>query len=690
MNYVTDLLIPGSPGPGSSGPRIPLNVNVRHFFESLEANNFNSSSMRDVHHFQRLRVAVAGAAGVDQTAVPDLEPGPEIRRQNAQTPAGGVFLDGSSREGGIDIVSGKLWRKPGYVLFFLWAVTLSVFFPMLAGQFTALDDPGHLLENPQVISLAPENITAIFRTTVNDTYIPLTILSFAVEHHFFGFHPFVYHWDNLLLHMFVVGVLFGLGRRMGLSAPAAGVGSLLFAVHPMHVESVAWVTERKDVLYAFFYMLALSQYCRYLQAVRPPAACRLLPLGQRFPAGKGPMAAGGGNRSAFAFSVVFGFLSILAKPMALSLPFVLCLFDLFYGRKFSGRWLAEKLVHAAYIIPVAWITASLHQRRLMDNWAEAVLTAVWSFVFYIRKFIYPVDLSPLYATPSPVSLENPEILFSVILFAVYVACLVRYRRNRWFFFANGFFVASIFFLVRLRTSWGLHEVADRFMYLPSLGFCLLFGLGVEWLFLRARANKRATAALALGLALVFTVLSVQSCRQTKVWENDATLWASVIQKGATDRLAYFARGKMYDEKGDHVNAVADYTMAIALDPKFPRAYNNRGIIYGKHGDYDRALADFNRALALYPEFAQAHNNRGLIYFYLREDRLALEDFNKTIELRPRVASSYVNRARLFQVTGQYRLAAEDFTRALQLDPGNAAIEEERAETYRALEGRKIS
>lgn len=564
-------------------------------------------------------------------------------------------------------------------MFFLWAVTFSVFFPMLAGQFTALDDPGHLLENPQVISLAPENITAIFRTTVNDTYIPLTILSFAVEHHFFGFQPFVYHWDNLLLHMFVVGVIFGLGRRMGLSAPAAGAGSLLFAVHPMHVESVAWVTERKDVLYAFFYMLALYQYCRYLQAVRPSAACRL--------------PAGGGNRSAFAFSVAFGFLSILAKPMALSLPLVLCLFDLFYGRKLSGRWLAEKLIHAAYVIPVVWITAALHQRRLMDNWPEAALTAVWSFVFYIRKFIYPVDLSPLYATPSPVSFENPEILFSVILFAVYAACLVRTRRNRWFFFANGFFITSVFFLVRFRTSWGLHEVADRFMYLPSMGFCLLFGLGVERLFqrvnaleLRARASKRATAALVLGLAIVFTVLFVQTRRQIQVWENDTTLWAAVIQKGATDRLAYFARGKMYDEKGDHVNAVADYTMAVTLDPKFPRAYNNRGIIYGRQGDYPRALADFDRALALYPDFAQAYNNRGLIYFYLLEDRLALEDFNKAIELRPRAASSYVNRARLFGVTGQYRLAVEDFTCALQLEPGSAAIAEERAETYRALKG----
>ena len=548
-------------------------------------------------------------------------------------------------------------------MFFLWVVTLTAFSPTLTAQFTALDDPGHLLENPQVISLSLENITAMFRTTVNDTYIPLTILSFAIEHHFFGFQPFVYHWDNLLLHMFVVGILFSLGRRMGLSAPAAGVGSLLFALHPMHVESVAWVTERKDVLYAFFYMLALHQYWWYLQT---------------------------GAGRAFIFSVVFGFLSILAKPMALSLPLVLCVFDLFYGRKFNGRWAVEKWVHAAYVLPVAWITASMYHRRLMDNWAEAVLTAVWSFVFYIRKFIYPVDLSPLYAAPAPVSFENPEILLSVALFVVYVACIVCYRKDRWFLFANGFFIASIFFLVRLRTSWGLHTVADRFMYLPSAGFCLFFGLLAERLFQRVNTLENRPGArktvLAAALVILFFVLGTQTYRQTRIWENDTTLWEAVIGKGATDGLAYFARGKMYDEKGDHIRALADYTMSIALDPKFPRPYNNRGIIYGKHGNYPRALSDFDRALALYPEFAQAYNNRGLIYFYLLEDHLALEDFNTAIALRPRVASSYVNRARFFQVTGQYRLAAEDFIRALQLDPGNAGISKELAETYRALEG----
>ncbi len=539
------------------------------------------------------------------------------------------------------------------------------FSPTLTARFTAFDDPGHLLENPQVISLGPENIAAIFRTTVNDTYIPLTILSFAIEHHFFGFQPFVYHWDNLLLHMFVAGVLFSLGRRMGLSAPAAGAGSLLFALHPMHVESVAWVTERKDVLYAFFYMLALYQYWRYLQT---------------------------GAGRAFVFSVVCGFLSILAKPMALSLPLVLCLLDFFYGRKLSGRRIIEKLIHAAYIVPVAWITAALYQCHLMGNWAEAALTAVWSFVFYLRKFIYPVDLSPLYAVPSSVTLENPEILFSLILFAVYVVCLVRYRRDRWFFFANGFFIASIFFLVRLQTSWGVHVVADRFMYLPSAGFCLFFGLCVERLSQRVYAlgqrpgaRKAANVAFIAALAFLFSALGAQTYRQSRVWEDDTTLWQAVIRKDATDQFAYFARGKMYDQKGDHVHALADYTMAIALAPRFPRAYNNRGIIYGKHGDYLRAIADFNQALALYPGFAQAYNNRGLIYFYLLEDRLALEDFNKAIELRPRAASSYVNRARFFRVTGQYRLAAGDFTRALELDPRNAAIEKERAETYRALE-----
>ena len=185
---------------------------------------------------------------------------------------------------------------------------------------------------------------------------------------------------------------------------------------------------------------------------------------------------------------------------------------------------------------------------------------------------------------------------------------------------------------------------------------------------RGRTNKRQRR-LCLGLALVFTVLSAQSYRQTQVWENDTTLWAAVIRKGATDRLAYFARGKMYDEKGDQVNAVADYTMAVTLDPKFPgptttagSSTESREIIPGP----SRILTGRWRCI---PHSRRRTTTGGLIYFYLLEDHLALEDFNKAIELRPRVVSSYVNRARLFGVTGQYRLAAEDFTPRLTARAG---------------------
>ncbi len=153
----------------------------------------------------------------------------------------------------------------------LWGVLVLVaiaYFPSLFNGFIKNDDPGHLLENPTLRSLSPENIRAMFLDIINTTFIPLTTFSFALEYRFFGYNPFVYHLDNLLLHLAVVAMVYFLFKKMGLSATAAAVGALFFGVHPLHVESVAWVTERKDVLYAFFYMLAIHQYWQYVKTMQ--------------------------------------------------------------------------------------------------------------------------------------------------------------------------------------------------------------------------------------------------------------------------------------------------------------------------------------------------------------------------------------------------------------------------------------
>ncbi len=175
----------------------------------------------------------------------------------------------------------------------LLIITALTFLPALRGEFLNWDDDRHLTENLQAQIFSWKNTVDIFKSTINKTYIPLTILSFNLEHRLFGLNPFVYHLNNLLLHLAVVIAIFFLAVTVGLSARGAFLAALLFGIHPMHTESVAWITERKDVLYALFYILSLHGYCHYL--IKRGKLSYLLSLG-------------------------FAFLSILAKPMALSLP----------------------------------------------------------------------------------------------------------------------------------------------------------------------------------------------------------------------------------------------------------------------------------------------------------------------------------------------------------------------------------
>lgn len=213
------------------------------------------------------------------------------------------------------------------------ALVILAYSPSLKNQFVNWDDDAHLLANPFV---HPVNVRDIFTTTVNGIYIPLTSLSFALEYHFFKANPFIYHLDNLLLHLAVTVMVFLFCLRCGLSVLAAGLAALIFGLHPAHVESVAWVTEHKDVLYAFFYILALLCYLRYLRVRKEAPGYR--------------------RGWAFGLTLIFGFLSVLAKPMALSLPLVLFVLDWFFKRELTIRSCMEKMYCGLAIIPVAWIT----------------------------------------------------------------------------------------------------------------------------------------------------------------------------------------------------------------------------------------------------------------------------------------------------------------------------------------------
>lgn len=531
-------------------------------------------------------------------------------------------------------------RKSLFVLLVL-LITFVSFLPVLKADFTNWDDEGHIFLNPDVLVLDPAHVSRIFSATVNRTYIPLTTLSFAVEHHFFGFEPFVFHLDNLLLHLGVTLLVILIGLQMGLAWEAVVLAALLFGIHPMRVESVAWLTERKDVLYAFFYLLSL--YCYGEFALKNHAKPYLL-------------------------SVLFAGLSILAKPMAVSLPLILLLYDWWLRRKFSWKTAVEKIPHGLVMLLFGLVTYVLYARVPQTQPLEAVLIWTWSLAFYILKFLFPLSLSPVYAKPLPVAWTNPVYLASVVFVCVLLVLLWRNRRQRLWMFAFLYFFLSVFFLLRFDHQ-DLHAVADRFMYLPSLGMCLLAGVLIHRGFLRLMKQgnflRRAGITAIAGL---FLFLSVKTGLQSYIWQNGFRLWSAAIRENPELVFAYYNRAKMYEYYGEIDAALEDYSRAIGVKCDFADAFHNRGNLYYLKGKNQLAEADFLTALELNPQLWTAYGNLGSLYYGLGKFEQSIFHYSKALRLRPDSFFTYANRGLAYQFHGDWDLALADFNKALEINP----------------------
>lgn len=519
-------------------------------------------------------------------------------------------------------------------------LTFAVFSPNLSHDFISNDDPGHLLHNPHVRQLTPR----IFFSLVNHTYIPLTVLSFAVEHTFFGFDPFVYHLDNLLLHLANTALVFFLFLRMGFSARAVFLAALLFGIHPLHVESVAWVTERKDVLYAFFYLLSLNSYWAYISS---------------------------GKSRSYVWSAVFAALSILSKPMALSLPLIMLLFDWYKGRRFDARVWAEKIPHCLIVGSIALITYLFFARVPGETPQQAFLVWIWTFVFYIRKFLFPGLLLAVYNIPKPVTLFHPSYLGSLLAFAAFAAGLWRWRANRLLIFAFAFYIGSIFFLLRFDDTMDINVVADRFMYLPMTGFCLLFGVyAARFLQWAEGRQERVKAAALICLLVLAGLLGARTFQQSRVWGDSIRLWSDVLRYYPDEFIALDHRAYAYGRAGEYEKSIADYTKAFAIHPDYAAGYNNRGIAYGVLGKKEEAGKDFRRALELDPGHVNTYYNRGVFHYKEGNFEEALADFSKVIELRPLHLEAWTNRGLIYLQRREYERALMDFNFVLSVHPSD--------------------
>ena len=502
----------------------------------------------------------------------------------------------SSVEGRI-VGAGRIsYRRRLWVLAATVAVvSVVVYLPALANGFTNWDDPGYIVENSHLGPLDLRFLGWALTTFRMANWNPLTWLSLGVDHAFFGLDPLGYHLSNILLHgvttlivVLLVGALFAQaqGACNSRSLLAAAVAGLIFAVHPLHVESVAWVSERKDVLCGVFYVLALLFYLRFVEHRKRAAYLACL--------------------SAFA-------LALLAKPMAVSFPLVLLILDAYpLARLTKPGWtrvVVEKVPFVALGAASSLVTIMAQWRGGAVARHVALGARLWGaergLCFYLAKMALPINLSPMYPLESEFSPWRWDYLLSLALvFGVSVTAVVVRRRAP---VVGALWVAYVAMLLPAIgiVQVGQQAAADRHMYLPLLAPAI----GIAALVVRVwQGGRHIRAALAVAAVITMIGLSILTVRQIGVWRDSPTLWMWVIKKQPGAAMAHYNLGEYLREKGDLDSAGQFWQRAAEIEPTFSWPLNQLGNLAVLHGSLDEARRYFDRATRVNVYDAEAQLN----------------------------------------------------------------------------------
>jgi lipoprotein NlpI len=442
---------------------------------------------------------------------------------------------------------------------------------------------------------------------------------------------------------------------------------LLFGLHPLHTESVAWVSERKDLLCGFFFLLALLSYIRYGKGAEGHVTYEKKV-----------------SRRYYFFALGFLVLALLSKPMAVTFPVVILLLDWYPLQRLRplkrvGPVLIEKIPFLACSLLSAAVTFAAQNAAGATMPSQSaplmtrILVACKAVVSYLAKMVLPLDLSPFYPYPQETSLLSPQFLGPVVAIIVITAAAVASagRQRLWLAVWAYYLVTLLPVLGVIQV--GLQSMADRYFYLPSLGPFLLLGLAVSRGYDKLRQGARRVWAIRLAVivpcALVFAGLSYGTVRQIGIWKDSLALWNSVIRnEPGKVFFAYMNRGIVFDEEGRYDLALADYAAAAGLNPQNEKIYNNRAIVLNKMGYPDMAIEDCDRALSINPHYAEAYNNRGIAYATKGMLEKAIEDYGTALAEDPRYLKALINRGNAFGRKGLLMNAIEDYTQALAMNP----------------------
>ena len=528
--------------------------------------------------------------------------------------------------------------------------TFAIYFKAIHFEiFYCWDDNVYIRENNFIKALRWENIKSIFSTFYFGNYHPFTTLFYAIEYKT-GHGDFsVFHFNNILLHLINTVLVFVFIRKISPSNQAVAlITAAFFAVHPMHVESVAWVSERKDVLYTFFFLLSLIFYSDYLKSQK----IKHLLL-------------------AF-FLFVF---SCFSKSAAVVLPWILLLLDYYAGRKISRKMFLEKIPF--FIISLIFGIVAIYSQKssgAIQNMAptmtfmEHLATIAHSFVTYIFKAFVPVGLSAYYPYPSELGTSTLPLIYYLSFFIVALLVFFVWYSRKWgkdIVFGFLFFVITIILVLQI-IPIGAASMAERYTYIPYIGLFFIVGKLFETSSGTVKAGKKLKNGLLIVLALGFITFSAITNERVKKWENEEILFSEVIARHPGVGIAYLNRGNYYYsyyantlfvndffKRKTHIEKAArDFESALKCDlskDNKVKAYFNLGTAKKDLGDYTGAIKDLDSAIKIDNGYYNAYNNRGAAKYMVNDYQGAIDDWNRAIELNPHLTEAISNRDTLTRI-----------------------------------------
>ena len=561
----------------------------------------------------------------------------------------------------------------------VFMITVLAFLPTLQNGFVNWDDDSHLLDNPHYRGLGWEQLKWMFTTCHMGSCMPLNYVTYGLDYILWGMNPVGYHLTSLLIHAANAVVFYFLSQRLlSLTVAssvvssrlpirlAAGFSALFFSLHPLQVEVVAWATGREIAIAGFFFILTLL--C-YLRAVEKEST----------------------GSSLWGWMVVAWFfyaLSLLGKEVALTLPFALLALDVYPLRRLKGGptewfqpqvrriwWEKMPFLLVALTAAVKAVLAkgqsgtiyTLENYGLLPRFAQVL----YSLAFYPWKTLVPIGLSPLYPLHPFTGFWNLPLLMSGA-FVFLLTAVLFVVRHRWLAGLTAWvFYGVLLIPVSGVVAFGPYAVADRFSYLPSLGWAISAGAGLFccWqLWASGRISVR-TLVLSQSLAgLLLVGLGTLTWYQTQIWHNSETLWRHALALDEKSSFAHNNLGLAMAERGAFAEAINEFRRAVEIDPAFVEAQTNLGNFLAQQGSPEEAISHLQQALAIDPTFANAHNTLGNILASRGETDKAIEHFRKALQTNPKSAMAYYNLGRVLAKRGDLEEAVEVYRKAVEINP----------------------